>query len=72
MHFGNYALPKTQLEQCLKSPFLEDPSKRNMVNAPKHCSKLKDSTFTILLITGKSVVLQKVSISDMKNLKTVS
>ena len=49
MYFGNYGLPKTQLEQCLKSPFSEDPSKSNMVNAPKHCSNLKDSTFTIFI-----------------------
>ena len=49
MYFGNYGLPKTQLEQCLKSPFSENPSKSNMVNAPKHCSNLKDSTFTIFI-----------------------
>ena len=47
MYFGNYGLPKTWLDQCLKSPFSEDPSKRNMVNAPKHCSNLNKSTFTI-------------------------
>ena len=28
--------------------------------------------FTILLITGKSIVLQKNSVSDVQNLKTVS
>ena len=49
MYFGNYGLPKTQLDQWLKSPFSEDPSKSNMVNAPKHCSNLKDSTFTIFV-----------------------
>ena len=43
-----------------------------MVNAPKHCSNLKNSPFTILIINGKSIVLQKFSISDMQNLKTVS
>ena len=46
MYFGNYGIPKTWLDQWLKSPFSEDPSKRNMVNAPKHCSNLKNSTFT--------------------------
>ena len=41
MSFGNYGLPKRWLDQCLKSHFSEDPSKSNMVNAPKHCSNLK-------------------------------
>ena len=45
MGFGNYGLPKRWLDQCLKSPVSEDPSKRNMVNAPKHCLNLKNSTF---------------------------
>ena len=34
MYFGNYGLPEAWLDQCLKSPFSEDPSKSNMVNAP--------------------------------------
>ena len=45
MYFGNYGLTKTWLDQCLKSPFSEYPSKRNMANAPKHYSHLKDSPF---------------------------
>ena len=49
MYFGNYGLTKTWLDQCLKSPVLEYPSKSNMVNAPKYCSSLKDSTFTIFI-----------------------
>ena len=49
MYFGNYGLLKTWLDQCPKSHFSEDPSKSNMVNAPKHCSHLKDSTFTIFI-----------------------
>ena len=47
MYFGNYGLAKTWLDQCLKSHFSENPSKINMVNAPKHSKNLKDSTFTI-------------------------
>ena len=72
MHFRNYGLPKTWLDQCLKSPVSEDSTKSNMVNAPKHCSNLKDTSLPYLLITGKSIVLQKASISDIKNLKNVS
>ena len=47
MSFRNYGLPKTRLDQCVKCPFSEDPSKSNILNAPKHCSNLKDSPFTI-------------------------
>ena len=65
MYFGKYGLPKTWLDQCLKSPVSEYPYKSNILNAPKHCSNFKNSPFTILIITGKSIVLQKVSISYM-------
>ena len=72
MYFRNYGLPKTWLDQCLKSPVSEDTTKSNMVNAPKHCSNFKGTSLPYLLITGKSTVLQKVSVSDVKNLKAVS
>ena len=49
MYFGNYGLPKTWLDQCLKSPVSDYPSKINMTNAPKHCSHLRDSPFTIFI-----------------------
>ena len=49
MYFGNYGLPKTCLDQCLKSPVSEDPTKSNVVNAPKHCSNLRDTSFTIFI-----------------------
>ena len=49
MYFGNYGPPKTYLDQCLKSPVSEYPSKSNMVNAPSHFSNLKDTTFTIFI-----------------------
>ena len=72
MYFRNYGLPKTWLDQYLKSPVSEDPTKSNMVNVPKHCSNLKDTSLPHLLITAMSIVLQKVSVSDIQNLKTVS
>ena len=72
MYFRNYGLPKTWLYQYLKSPVSEDLTKSNMVNASKHCSNLKDTSILSLLITAKSIVLQKVSVSDVQNLKTVS
>ena len=72
MYFRNYGLPKTWLDQSLKSPVSDDPTKSNMVNAPKHCSNLKNTSLPYLLITGKSFVIQKVSFSHLKNVKTVS
>ena len=49
MYFRNYRLPKRWLDQCLKSPVSEDPTKSNTVNAPKHCSNLRDTSFTIFI-----------------------
>ena len=49
MYFRNYGLPKTWLDQCLKSPVSEDPTKSNMVNPPKHFSNLTDTCFTIFI-----------------------
>ena len=72
MYFRNCGLPKTWLDQCLKSPVSDDPTKSNMVNAPKHCSNLKDTSLPYLLITGTSIVLKKLSVSDVQSLKTVS
>ena len=72
MYLRNYGLPKTWLDQCLKCPVSDDPTKGNMVNAPKHCSNLKNTSLPDLLTTAKSIVLQKVSVTYVKNLKTVS
>ena len=71
MYFRNYGLPKTLLDECLKCPVSEDPTKSNMVNALKHCSNLKDTSLPYLLITGKTILLQNVSRSHIQNLKTV-
>ena len=46
MCFRFYRLQKAWLDACLKSPVSEDPSRRNMVNGPKHCCNLNESTFT--------------------------
>ena len=72
MYFRNYGLPKTWLDQCLKSPVSEGPTKSSMVNTPKHCLNLKDASLPCLLITGRSIALKKFSVSDVQNLKTVS
>ena len=59
MYLRNYRLPKTWLDQCVKSPVSEDPSKSNMVNATKHCLNLKDTPFTIFINHCKSNSLTK-------------
>ena len=47
MYFRNYRLRKTWVYKCLKSPVCEDPLTRNMINVPKSCCNLNESTFTI-------------------------
>ena len=39
-----------------------------MVNGSKHCSKLNDVTLPYLLIPVKAIQVEKVSLSDIKNL----
>ena len=47
MCFQNYGVPKTWLDECLKSLVSDDPTKSNMVNATKHCSNLKTRLYHI-------------------------
>ena len=47
MYFWTYGHGKMWLDKCLKSPVSEDPLTSNMLNVPKHCLNLNDSTFTI-------------------------
>ena len=49
MYFWTYGLGKARLDKCLKSLVSGDPSTTNMVNWPKHCWNLNDSTFTIFI-----------------------
>ena len=49
MYFRNCGLQKTLLHKCLKSPIVEDPWTRNMINSPKQCPNLHDNTFIILI-----------------------
>ena len=39
MYFRNYGLPKMWLDNCLKSPVSEGPSRSNTINEPKHLLK---------------------------------
>ena len=47
--FLNLRTPKNMLDKSLKSPFSEDPLTNDMVNGPKHCWNLNDSTFTVFI-----------------------
>ena len=49
IYLWTYGLHKTWLDKCLKSPVSEDPSTSNMVNGPKHCWNLNDTTITIFI-----------------------
>ena len=49
MAFQNFGLSRAWLDNCRKSPASEDPSTSNMVNEPKHCWNLNDSTFIIFI-----------------------
>ena len=49
MYFRNYGFRKRWLNQYLKSPSSEDPSKSSMVNGSKHCWNLNESIFTIFI-----------------------
>ena len=41
--------PHSLLDKYLKSLFSQDPSKGNMINGPKHCWNLRESTFIIFI-----------------------
>ena len=70
-YFLTNKLRKNLFRECLKSPVSEDSSRSNMVNGMKHCSKLNDNTFTIFIDPVEKCYVYKVSVVDMKYLRTV-
>ena len=71
MYLSTYILRKTWLDKCLRSLVSEDSSTSNMINTPKHCSKLDDSTFTIFIDPSKTIQIWKVPLSYLLNLRTI-
>ena len=71
MYFRNYELAKTRLDKYLKSAVSQYPSTTNMVNALKHCSNYRGAPLSYLLITANDIELEKVTLSDIKNVMTV-
>ena len=49
IYFGNYRLRNTCSDKYLKGPISQDPSTTNMLNDPKHCWNLNDSTFIMFI-----------------------
>ena len=50
------------LDQCLKTHFLEDTSKTNMLSRPKYVEIGMTAPLPYLLINVKTIELQKVSL----------
>ena len=74
MYFSTYGLRKTWIDKCLKSPVSEARATSKMVNALKHCPRPNNSTLAplpYLLISVQAIEVEKVSLSDMQNLRTV-
>ena len=72
MYFRHYGLPKTRLDKYKKETFPSTLQTSNMVNALKHCSNLHVARLPYSSITAKDFEFQKVTLSDMQNLKTAS
>ena len=71
MYSGNYGLPKTWLDKYQKSTASEYPWTSNMANASKQCEIGREARLSYFLITVKALKFEKVTLSDMQNLKTV-
>ena len=50
MYFWYYGLPNRLLGRCPRSVLPDDSSTSNIVNGPKHCLIMDDSTFTIFIV----------------------
>ena len=59
MYFRIYRIWKKCLGKSLKGPASEDPLTSNMVNGPKHCWNLNNSTFTVFIAHGESNSVRK-------------
>ena len=71
MYFQNVGLRKTWLDNCLKIPILEDPSRSKKETSPNTVEIWTTVPLLFLLISVKAVEKAKVSVSDKQNLKTV-
>ena len=66
MYFRNYPPRGTCLDNWLKAPIWEDPSRGDMVNVPKHWFNHKESAFVISSDHWEGNWVAKVTLRDMK------
>ena len=59
MYFRNYGLRKTLLDDCLNSPFSDDPSTGNISNGLKYCCNLNDTIFTTFINHCDGICVEK-------------
>ena len=72
MYFWTDGPHKTWLDNCIKSPFSEDPSTSNMLNGWNNVGIWTAAPLAHWLISLKELQLEKVSLSDRQNLRTVN
>ena len=69
--FQKYDFSKTWLDKYQISTSPEYHRTINMVNCPNTFEILTEARLSYLLITVKAIEFEKVTLSDMQNLKTV-
>ena len=72
MFFEISRLRRTWLDKYLKSPVSEDPLISDRETVSNNGEIWRAAPFPYLLITVKKIELERVSLSDMPNLRTVS
>ena len=70
--FPKLQTPKSMVTSMFKKSRFKDPPASNMANRPNIVEICMAAPLPYLLITLKAIGLQKVSVSDIKNLKIVS
>ena len=70
--FPKLRTPKNMVRSIPKKSHFRGSYKKQHGKRAKTLFKFEGNLFPCLLITGKAIVLQKVSVSNMQNLETVS
>ena len=72
MDFRDYAIRKSWLRKSLKSLLSEDHSTSNMLRGPNTVEISITPHLPYFLLTVKAIDMQKISLSDMQKLKSLS
>ena len=70
--FPKLQTPKSMVTSMFKKSRFKDPPESNMVNGPNIVEICMAAPLPYLLIAMNAIDFQKVSVSDMRNLKTFS